>query len=124
MPAKGYKKEIDFELLDKFCGFDHSLMACSHFLKVSSDTLERRIKEKTGLTFAEYKAPFVEELRTKINAAGLDEAVNKRTPQILKMYLQKYCEFSDMVKQTNIQELSDDSNVLVEELKRLITSKK
>ena len=89
-------------------------------MKVSTDTVEQRIKEKTGLSFPDYKAPFLEELRGKIGQVGLDEAVNKRNTVILKMYLQKYCQFQDFVKQTNVTELSEDANVLVEELKRLI----
>jgi AraC-like DNA-binding protein len=121
-PAKmgAPKKELDWDQLDKYLGFDHTLKACAFFLGISESTIERRIKEKTGLTFDVYREPFLEKLKSQISQAGLDEAVNKRNTVILKMYLQKYCNFQDAVKQTNVTELSDDSNALVEELKRLV----
>lgn len=117
------RKEIDFDLLDKYCGYDYSLLTCAHFLGMSGDTVERRIKEKTGKTFAEYKEPHLEGLKGKISQAGLDEAVNKRNTVILKMYLQKYCNFSDQVRQTNVDDLSTEAKALTEELKRLIGKK-
>lgn len=119
------KKDLDWELLNKYLGFDHTLKACAFFLKLSESTIERRIKEKTGLTFDAYKEPFVEGLRTQISQAGLDEAVNKRTVPILKMYLQKYCGFQDRIdiKQTVTENVSEDVKWGIDFLKGLVLKK-
>jgi hypothetical protein len=47
-------KEIDFALFDKLCELQCLQEEMADFFEVSIDTLERRVKEKTGLTFADY----------------------------------------------------------------------
>lgn len=48
------KKRIDFKDVDKLCSLQCTAEEIASFLEVSVDTLERRIREKFDLTFAEY----------------------------------------------------------------------
>jgi len=50
------KKDIDFDLLDRLLQIQCTLRECADFFGVSEDTIERRVREKTGLSFAEYSA--------------------------------------------------------------------
>jgi RNA binding exosome subunit len=47
-------KDIDFKALDKLCEFQCTEIEAAGFFGVSVDTLERRVIEKTTLTFADY----------------------------------------------------------------------
>jgi hypothetical protein len=46
--------EIDFDDLNKLCQLQCTLVEVAGFFGCSEDTIELRIKEKTGLTFPEY----------------------------------------------------------------------
>ena len=46
--------EIDFKQLDRFCMIQCSLAEIAAFFKCSEDTIERRVREHFGITFAEY----------------------------------------------------------------------
>lgn len=48
------KKEIDFIMLEKLCGIMCTLREISNFFECSEDTIERRIMDEFGITFAEY----------------------------------------------------------------------
>lgn len=47
--------EVDLEQLRALCRMKPTLEDCAAFFKCSGDTIERRIKEATGLTFAEFR---------------------------------------------------------------------
>ncbi len=49
------KKPFDWSKFDGMLIFDASKIACSQFLDVSPDTIERRVKEKHKMTFTAYK---------------------------------------------------------------------
>lgn len=48
------KIEIDWEEFDKLCFMQCTLAEIAGWFDVSEDTIERRVKEEKGLTFAEY----------------------------------------------------------------------
>jgi hypothetical protein len=48
--------EIDYEILKKLCVLQCTLEEIAGWFEVSPDTIERRIKEQYGVTFAEYYA--------------------------------------------------------------------
>ena len=49
------KTEVDFGALDALLQFKVTKRFCADYLKVSEDTIDRRIKEEHGLTFSEYQ---------------------------------------------------------------------
>jgi len=53
--AKGRVKiNIDWKLLDGFCQMQCTLWEIACYFNCSEDTIERRVKEQYGVTFAEY----------------------------------------------------------------------
>jgi len=46
--------EIDWKLFDGFCQMQCTLWEIACYFNCSEDTIERRVKEKTGVNFAEY----------------------------------------------------------------------
>lgn len=47
--------EIDMEQLEALCRMKPTLYDCARFFKCSEDTIERRIKERFNITFAEFR---------------------------------------------------------------------
>lgn len=48
------KKEINWEEFDKLCNMQCTLVEIAGWFDVSEDTIERRVKEKYNVTFAEH----------------------------------------------------------------------
>ena len=48
------RTKIDWELLDDLCSIQCTLAECCQVLKISEPTLEARMKDQYGMTFAEY----------------------------------------------------------------------
>lgn len=48
------RKEIDWVEFDKLCGIQCTLWEISSWFDCSEDTIERRVKEEHGVSFAEY----------------------------------------------------------------------
>lgn len=74
-PGLGRPKiEIDFEELNKLCKLQCTLAEIASFFDVSEDTIERRVKEKFNITFADYfdkkrKLGFISLRRRQFQAA-------------------------------------------------------
>ena len=57
--AKGKKMgrpkiEINWEVFDTYCALQCTLREIAHVLGCSEDTIERRVREQKGMSFAEY----------------------------------------------------------------------
>lgn len=50
------KIEINWEQFNKLCGLQCTLLEIASYFDCSDDTIERRVKETHGVTFAEYFA--------------------------------------------------------------------
>lgn len=116
-------KQIDLPELEKLCAIQCTLREIAGWFGVSEDTIERRVKELTGLTFAAFystKRVFGPiSLRRKMYQEAMDKG------GAMAIFLAKqpsWLNFSDNVKNTTVEEISDEGKFLLEEIKKL-TSK-
>jgi len=94
MPAKGEMKPFDWELLDKILQFKPSLSDTAEIMKVSEDTVERRIREKYKMTFAEYRNKKMANVRLTLVQKAIQMAkAGDRTMLIFS--LKNYCGWAD-----------------------------
>lgn len=63
--SKTKKDEFNWELCDLLCSHTMYLKDVAEIMKVSEDTIERRIREKDNCTFAEYRSKKM--TRTRFN---------------------------------------------------------
>jgi hypothetical protein len=68
--------EIDLEQLKVFCRLKPSLEDCAAFYKCSSDTIERRIREATGLPFAVFRDQSMVHTRFELVRKAIQKANN------------------------------------------------
>jgi AraC-like DNA-binding protein len=66
--------EIDFKVLDALLQCNASRRDCAKYFKCSEDTVERRIKEKTGQTFSDYAEPYRDGNRLRLHQKALQLA--------------------------------------------------
>ena len=69
------KKELDYSALDALLQFKVSCEFCADYLRVSRDTIIRRIKEDHGMTFSEYHALKKERTATKLQQKAIESAL-------------------------------------------------
>lgn len=103
--------EINWELLDQLCSHRMYLRDCSEILKVSEDTIENRIKEKTGKTFSEYRNKKMAPFRNKLVKKALDMALKDGDRVMLIFCLKNYCGWTDNLKDRN--EAETNSNLII-----------
>ena len=83
MPKKGDKKDIDWHNLDSILEFGARLKDCEEIVGVSQDTLQRRIKEKCGLTFTEYRDLKMSKMRMKLLQKQYDVAMKGNVSMLI-----------------------------------------
>ena len=69
------KKQLDYSALDALLQFKVSCRFCAEYLGVSEDTIQRRIKEEHGMTFAEYHALKMERTAVKLQQKAIESAL-------------------------------------------------
>ena len=81
-PKKGEggveRKDFDWELLDNLCAHTMWLKDCAELMKLSEDTIQRRIKEKYGITFAVYRDKKLAKTRMSLVQRALKMAATDR----------------------------------------------
>ncbi len=73
--GKGKSLELNWDKLEGMLLFDASLNVCAYELKMSHDTLERRIKERFGKTFAEYRREITDRTVLKLKTKMINQAL-------------------------------------------------
>jgi len=68
--------QIDWTKLDDLCLVGCTLRECAAILRCSEDTVERRIAEQTGLTFADYRDSKEASNRVELRRRQWDQAIN------------------------------------------------
>jgi hypothetical protein len=92
------KTEIDFGALDALLQFKVTKRFCADYLKVSEDTIDRRIREDHNMTFGEYQSLRMGRTAVKIQQKIVELAL-KGNPKLLEVaakYLAGWTEKSDI----------------------------
>lgn len=105
------KKHIDYSALDALLQFKVSLRFCADYLGISEDTIQRRLKEEHGMSFAQYHELKMERTAVKLQQKAIEEAL-KGNNTMLIFALKNLAKWTDKIEnqlQTNI-EISIDSD--------------
>ena len=90
-----------WQLLDSLIIWSAHQEYIAEELGISEDTLNRRIQEKHGMTFAEYRNKRKEKIRINIRKAQYDEAVKKRNTSMLIWLGKNECGQADKLESEN-----------------------
>lgn len=101
------KIEINMEQLAALMRFKPSREDAAAFFKVSADTVERRIKENTGLTFLEFREQNMVHTRINLVRKALERATDKtKSSDIMLIFcLKNLCGWNDHPTQSSIIEI-------------------
>lgn len=84
------KKAFDWDKLDAILQYGAWCVDCADILDVSKDTVERRIKEKHGLTFDEYRHMKMSRTRMRLAQKQIEAALAGNVTMLIwlgKQYL-------------------------------------
>jgi AraC-like DNA-binding protein len=85
--------EIDLDQLSALCRMKPTLEDCAAFFKCSTDTVERRIREATELTFAEFREQSLVHTRFDLIRKAIKKADQSDTMHIF--CLKNLCGWAD-----------------------------
>ena len=113
-PVKG----IDWTEFDKLCGIQSTLREMSSWFGVSEDTVERRVQEKHGITFAEYYAQKAGVGKVSLRRKQLELALGGKGDKTMLIWLGKqYLKQADK----NTHDLGDTTKeTLTDLIKRIM----
>ena len=95
------KIEINFEILDALVQFKVTKIFVADYMKVSEDTIEKRIKENFNMTFTEYSKLKQQRTGFKLQQKCIEQALaGDRTLMIFA--LKNMAGWSDKLEQTAI----------------------
>lgn len=83
-------KEFDWSKLDAILQYGACLSDCAEIMEVSEDTVERRIKEKSGLRFAEYRLKKMSKMKVGLAKKQIEVAMSGNVTMLIflgKQYL-------------------------------------
>lgn len=85
MTKKTGKPRIDFDwkVLDSILQFGATLIDCSEMLKVSEDTIQKRIRELHDLKFSEYRNRKMSRMRVRLLQRQFDSAMSGNTALLI-----------------------------------------
>ena len=107
------KKELDYSALDALLQFKVSIYFCADYLKVSKDTIMRRIKEDHGLTFTEYHNLKIEGTATKLQQEAIKMAL-KGNATMMTFCLKNLAKWTEKTE-TVIEATSHNFNINIDE---------
>lgn len=95
-------KEIDFNELDKLIGIQATAEECASWFDVSVDTIDRRLRENFGMSFAEYSKQKKGKGKISLRRRQMQAALDGNTTMLIwlgKQYLGQ-SEGGEIVKQS------------------------
>lgn len=102
------KLDVDFEVVDQLCMMQCTAEEIAAVLKVSVDTLDRRIKENFGMTFAEYFKQKRVAGNMSLRKAQWDKAVHGGNTTMLIFLGKQYLGQADKIENINYNEFKID----------------
>lgn len=121
MAKKKHLEEMEFNGWDQLEALAvwGSAEFCSQKLGISPDSLDRRLRERYGHGFAEYKHKIQEPLRINLMKKQYDVAMSGNTALLIWLGKQ-YLKQSDKVHQTTEEVSKQDTKELVDKAKELL----
>jgi AraC-like DNA-binding protein len=86
--------EIDLHQLAEFCKLKPKKEDCAAFFKCSEDTIDRRIKEATGLTFTEFRDQALVHTKFSLMQKAIQEARSGNNVMLI-FCLKNMCGWTD-----------------------------
>jgi hypothetical protein len=100
------KKSIDFDALEKLCNIQCTAEEIASYFEISVDTLDRHIKERFGIGFAEYFAQNRGKGKISLRRAQFQSAISGNTTMLV--WLGK-----NWLSQTDKQEISHQGDNII-----------
>ena len=113
------KKELDLQQIKNLCKIQATQEEIAAVFEVSIDTIQRRLKEATGLTFAQFFRIHGAHGKVALRRKGFKEALENGNTTILKMLLNYYLGIRE--KQSIEHEIGE-SQFTKEQLKKIAES--
>ncbi len=105
------KIELNWNEFNKLCYFQCTLWEIAAWFDCSEDTIERRVKEEHGVTFAEYFKHFSGKGKVSLRRKGFEMAMEGNS-QVWKFFAQNFLDMNDkqdVTVQTSIRTPETDA---------------
>jgi copper chaperone CopZ len=114
-----HKVEFDWDVLDAMLQFKVTLKFCADYLNVSTDAIQRRIKEVKGITFTEYHELRVQRTASKLQQKAIEMAI--QGDRVLLIFcLKNLAGWSDKIETKEIEVTKEDTKLLIKEAQELV----
>ena len=77
------KKELNYDALDALLQFKTTKKFCADYLKVSEDTIERRLREEHDMTFKQYHELKMGRTAVKLQQEAINQALKGNTTMLI-----------------------------------------
>lgn len=110
MPAKGTGKaqKIDIEQLAAFCRLKPTLEDTAAFFKCNPRSIERIIKNNTGLTFIEFRSQNMVHTRHGLIRKAIQKAMAGDNTMLI-WTMKNLCGWTDKVEQSTTHKIEDST---------------
>ena len=98
------KKQLDYSALDALLQFKTTKKFCADYLKISEDTIERRLREDHDMTFKEYHELKMGRTAVKLQQEAINQALKGNTTLMI-FCLKNLAKWADKVEEKVISEI-------------------
>jgi hypothetical protein len=105
------KKEFEWAVLDGVLQFNATKPQCASLLKTSEDTIERRIKKKFNISFAEYKETKMGLTKIKLQQKAIQMALGGN-PTMMIFCLKNLCNWKDRFDVENANPINQERMIV------------
>lgn len=109
------RKEIDWNELDKLCGMQCTLREIAGWFDVSEDTIERRVKEEFGCSFADHFAKRSSSGKISLRRKQFEMAMGGNATLLIWLGKQYLHQADKMASEVNVTDKSKISITITED---------